>query len=84
MLRKFRSLSNQLLHDGQSDHDIQLNRLLAAQELDFLSHLKPESTVEFEIEDVAAFEVADAVFDIGLSSSSVQKSFLQCFLHVAS
>ena len=66
MLGKLRSLPNKLLRDWQSNHDIQLDGLLAAQELDLLGHLEPESTVEFQVEDVAAFEVADAVFHIGL------------------
>lgn len=65
-LRKPRRLSNELLRNGQSDHDIQLDGLLTAQELDLLDHLETESTVEFQIERIAAFEVADAVFDIGL------------------
>ena len=31
--------------------------------------MEPEATVEFQVEDVAAFEVADAVFHIGLRRS---------------
>ena len=65
-LRKLRRLPSKLLRDRQPDHDVQSDGLLAAQELDLLRHLEPESAVEFQVEDVAAFEVADAVFDIGL------------------
>ncbi len=66
MLRELGSLADKLLRDGLPDHDVQLDGLLAAQELDLLGHLEPESAVEFEIESVAAFEVTDAVFEIGL------------------
>lgn len=66
LLRKLGSLANKLLRNGKPGHDVQLDRLLAAQELDLLGHLEPESTVEFQVEDVAAFEVADAVFQVGL------------------
>ncbi len=76
MLRELGSLADKLLRDGLPDHDVQLNGLLAAQELDLLGHLEPETAVEFQIENVAAFEVADAVFEIGLKKfhSSIQKS----------
>ena len=70
-LCKLRCLSHKLLRNWQPEHDVQLDGLLAAQELDLLGHLETESTVEFQIERVAAFEVADAVFDIGLYSSSI-------------
>lgn len=70
-LRKLRRLSHKLLRNWQPEHNVQLDGLLAAQELDLLGHLETESTVEFQIERVAAFEVADAVFDIGLYSSSI-------------
>lgn len=69
MLRKLRSLPDKLLRNWQSDHDVQLDGLLAAQELDLLGHLEAESTVEFQVEDVAALEVADAVFHIGLNNA---------------
>ena len=65
-LGKLRGLPDKLLGDGQPLHDVQLNGLLAAQELDPLSDLETQAAIEFEVERIAAFEVAGAVFDIGL------------------
>ena len=65
-LGKLRRLPDELLGDGQPRHDVHLDGLLAAQELDPLGDLEAEAAVEFEVERVAAFEVAGAVFDVGL------------------
>ena len=74
-LRKLRSLAHELLRDWQSGHDVQLDGLLAAQELDLFGHLESESAVEFQIERVAAFEVAGTVFHVRLVASSIQYLF---------
>ena len=65
-LGKLRRLPDELPGDGQPRHDVHLDGLLAAQELDPLGDLEAEAAVEFEVERVAAFEVAGAVFDVGL------------------
>ena len=65
-LRKLRRLPDKLLRDGQPLHDVHLNGLLAAQELDPLGDLEAEAAVEFEVDRVAAFEVAGAIFRVGL------------------
>ena len=65
-LRKLRRLPDELLGDGQPLHDVHLNGLLAAQKLDPLGDLEAEAAVELEVDRVAAFEVAGAVFDVGL------------------
>ena len=65
-LHKLRRLPDKLLGDGQPLHDVHLNGLLAAQELDPLDDPEAEAAVEFEVERVAAFEVAGAVLGVGL------------------
>lgn len=55
-------LPNKLPRNRQPGHNVQLDGLLTAQELDFLNEPEAEAGVEFEIEDIAAFEIADAVF----------------------
>lgn len=67
MLDKGRSLPGELLCNRQSDHDIHLHRLFAAQKMNLLNHLETEAAVELEIERTAALQVADAVFDISLN-----------------
>ena len=65
-LRELRRLPDKLLGDGQSLHDVHFNGLFAAQELDPLGGMAAEAAVEFEGDRVADFEVAGAVFDVGL------------------
>ena len=68
---ELRSLSCELLRYGKPCHNIQLDWLFATHEIDFLNQLEPKPLVQLEIARVAALEVADAVFHIGLFSISV-------------
>ena len=65
-LGETRRLPDELLGDGQPLHDVHLDGLFAAQELDPLGDPEAEAAVELEVERVAAFEVAGAVLGVGL------------------
>ena len=83
MLRELGSLADELLRDWLPDHDVQLDGLLAAQEHDLLRHLEAETTVEFQVENVAAFEVADAVFEIGLQMKKFARQYRSPFFSLS-
>lgn len=64
-------LPHELPRDRHSGHDVHLDGLPAAQEPDLLDGAEAEAAVEVQVEDVAAFEVAGAVLDVGLVSPLV-------------
>ena len=75
LLRELGRLPDELLRNRQPGHDVQLDGRPAAHEPDRLGHAEPEPAVQFQVEGVAAFEVADAVFHVGLRSPSIRKSW---------
>lgn len=59
-------------------HDVHVDGLLAAQELDARRDAEAEAAVELQVDRVAGLEVAGAVFHVGLCVRSIYVSCVVC------
>ena len=66
LLNELESLRGKLPHNRYPRHDIHLDELLPAREMDLFSEFEAETTVQLKIERVARFEVGEAVLAITL------------------
>ena len=68
LLNDLRSIRAKLPHSRHPRHDIHLDELLPAREMYLPCGFEAETTVQFEVERVAGFEVGKAVFVVALGN----------------